>query len=204
MHIARFIERDRNLRHGTDGSARAAVRRARRPGALRTSPPPRACTRNKLDRSGRPTGAAERPSSCRTLGGRSQSAALREYSPDFARQILDGHVQNAAPRIEHHRPSWCQPPQVEPHRFAHPPLQAVSNHALAQRLRRRQTHPGPPLSFDPQTEGGEVRAGDSQPLLVYLPEIGGPQEPGLLGKRQVSAGGFDRLTSSRNEQFSRS
>ena len=72
--------------------------------------------------------------------------------------------------------------QTLANRFAHSPLDPVSNHGSTQGARAGESDPDTLLSIISQAEGGEQRPGKLGAIVIHSSEILGTQDAGALGK----------------------
>lgn len=93
------------------------------------------------------------------------------------------------PSLQHDVPAGTQPFQIQPHGFTKTPSNPVAEDTAAERFGGGEAHPGAGLRFIlSQAEGGKVRAGKADPLLVDALEVRAPKEPRLFRKRKIRFG----------------
>ena len=85
-------------------------------------------------------------------------------------------IEGFAPRIDDDGPQWAQPIQVEAHRLADPPLDAVSHHGFAERARACEADVRTLRPRFTHTKCRKEGPGEPGTLVIYPAEVFGTQQ----------------------------
>jgi len=113
---------------------------------------------------------------------------------NLSAEIRKSRRQRRLAGLQDHVPLRPKLSKTQTNRFPQPPLQAVADHAPAERLWHGEADAGPDLTLNRITNSRKVRAGHPNAFVVNLPKIGAPQEPGLLGEGERSLRACSRIT----------
>jgi len=194
---------DRCLRGAGDGSGPAVSRQASIHARRRAFPLLPEHTPNRSDKTGRRTATGGISSAYNRAATRSGSLASLEYPAYFPPQLLERSIENCPVGVEHYIPLRRQSPSFVANRLAHPPLDPVPYHRLAERPRHGQTDPGTGLFPARQAKSSKIRTGNPQPLPVNPPKVAGSQDSALPGKGKTPCFGVGRFTSRFERLFRR-
>jgi hypothetical protein len=173
---------DRNRPDETDGSVPAAGRPSTHPAPLRISRRPHACIASRSDSNGTRRAATGKSELCTRSGERSGTAALEEKPFHFALQCRHRSIQCLAPGIDHNRPLWTQPLELNANRLAETPLDAVSYHRLTNGAGDGKTDARPIRPRLADTESREERPRQAGAGVVNSSEILGSQQTDTFRK----------------------
>jgi len=102
-----------------------------------------------------------------------------DHLPERTLEFRKGRGERGAPWINDDVPLWIELRSVPAERFPHTPLDAVPDHASADRARNREPQSRPwTLVLRPrQKKGGEQGAGNALAVVIHFAEVGGAQGP---------------------------
>ncbi len=116
-------------------------------------------------------------------GARALRSIAAEKEPfDFAPQFHHGRIQCFRPRIDNDGPLRIQPIERVADGLTQPPLDAVSDHGLAERARNRKPDAGSSGVRVAEAKGGKARTREPATLVVDPSEILRAQETDTFRK----------------------